>query len=109
MARLVYRSGSPTDDNLTPRPGKDTTGQPGKSPGLSTFRTLEQAVLPGAKAQAIDLDLLGSPLRGFPDDPESEGGEEGHVAIAPATPAGEVDRELLNQWASTRGTDRPHR
>src|SRR4051812_46201522 len=108
MARLVYRGGSPTDDNFTPRPGKDTIGQPGRTAGLSTFSTLERAVSPGAKAQVIDLDLLASPLQGFADDPDSEGGEEGHVSIAPATPDGDLDDSLLCEWAETRGMDRGH-
>ena len=109
MARLVYRRGSPTDDNLTPRPDTDLAAPPGKSPGLSVFTTLERAAMPGEKAQVIDLDLLESPLRDFPDDPTLEGGEDGHVAIAPATAAGEVDLALLRDWAATRKTGRTHR
>src|SRR5438045_3458800 len=108
MARLVFRSGSARDENLTPRPGKDTEGKPGQAPGLSTFTTLEQAVLPGGKVQVIDLDLLGSPLHGYPDEPGFEGAVEGHVSIAPARSNGSVDHELLGEWAGTRNTERAH-
>ena len=38
MARLVYRSGSARDDNLTPRPGKDTEGKPGQAPAFQHSR-----------------------------------------------------------------------
>jgi hypothetical protein len=109
MARLVSRSGSARDDNLTPGPGKDTVGKAGQAPGLSTFTSLEWAVLPGEKAQVIDLDLLESPLRGYHDQPGMEGAVEGHVSIAPARPDGSIDQELLEEWAGTRGTDEVHR
>lgn len=107
MLRLVYRSGSATDDNLTPRAGKDTLGKPGQAPGLSTFSLLELAVAPGGKAQAIDLDLLQWPLQGIEDDP-TNGGHEGHVSIAPVNSDGRIDQGLLEEWANTRGTDRAH-
>ena len=108
MARLVYRSGSARDDNLTPRPGKDTAGKPGQAPGLSTFLTLELAVLPGEKAQVIDLELLEAPLHAYADEPGLEGAVEGHVSIAPAQPDGSIDQELLAAWAATRNTDATH-
>lgn len=108
MARLVYRSGSARDENLTPRPGKDTQAKPGQAPGLSTFTTLEQAVVPGGKAQVIDLDLLESPLHGYPDELGFEGAVEGHVSIAPARFEGGVDHELLKEWAGTRNTEHAH-
>jgi hypothetical protein len=107
MPTLVYRSGSATDDNLTPRAGKDTLSRPGQAPGLSTFTRLELTVAPGDKAQVIDLDLLQWPHRGIEDDP-LDGGHEGHISIAPVTKEGEVDQELLEEWAKTRGTDRVH-
>jgi len=107
MPILVYRSGSATDDNLTPRTGKDTSGKPGQAPGLSTFTRLELAVAPGGKAQVLDLDLLQWPLLGIEDDP-LQGGDEGHVSIAPVTKEGEVDQELLDEWANTRGTNKVH-
>lgn len=108
MARLVYRSGSARDDNLTPRPGKDTVGSLGQVPGLSTFVSLEQAVMPGGKAQVIDLDLLAPPLLGFADCSELDGGIEGHLSIAPAADDGTVDLALLEAWAASRGTGQAH-
>ncbi|SRR5208337_3306226 len=108
MTWLVYRSGSGREDNLTPRMIKDTAGKPGQSPGLSTYTILELAVPPGGKAQVIDLDLLQLPLRGLEDQPLLEGGSEGHVSIAPMTPDGRVDQVLLEEWATTRGTDQVH-
>ena len=108
MARIVYRGGSDTDDNLTPRSGRDEQGKPGRTPGLSAFVAIGQAVEPGGKAQGIDLDQLAVPLRPFYDDPNLEGGVMGHLSIAPATPDGRVDRTLLNEWAATRKTARVH-
>jgi hypothetical protein len=52
---VVYRGGSATARNLTPRPGIDTTG-------LSTFDSLEAAAAPGEKAQVSDVSLLKPPL-----------------------------------------------
>lgn len=108
MARLVYRGGSLTADNFTPRTGKDTEPRPGVSPGLSVFTTLEQAVDPGGKAQRIDLDRLSPPLQGFPDDATLEYGSEGHLSIAPTRDDGTIDSGLLEEWAATRGTDQTH-
>jgi hypothetical protein len=88
--KLVYRGGSDTPYNLTPRPGVDTTG-------LSTFDNLESAVKPGDKAQAIDVSKLKPPLRAAPD-PEPPG----HVSITPDDPA------LIEEWAATRGTGTVH-
>jgi hypothetical protein len=108
MARLVYRGGSAREDNLTPRPGKDTIERPGQAPSLSTFTKLELAVLPGEKAQVLDLDLLGYPLRGYDDQPGLEGAIEGHVSIAPALPDGTIDHELLAEWSASRNTGEVH-
>jgi hypothetical protein len=108
MARLVYRSGSAREDNLTPRPGKDTIEKAGQSPGLSTFTKLELAVLPGEKAQILDLDLLGGPLRAYDDQPGLEGAIEGHVSIAPALPDGTINYELLAEWSATRNSGKVH-
>ena len=108
MASLVYRGGSPTDDNLTPRPGADTTVRDGQAPGLSVFTTIEAAVGPGGKAQLIDLDLLVFPLMGFPDDPIQEQGDAIHISICPADEGGRPDLAKLAEWASTRRTDRLH-
>jgi hypothetical protein len=74
---------------------------------LSVFTTLEAAVAPGGKAQVFDLELLEHPLHSFEDD-VSEGGEAGHIGIAPVAPDGRVDLPLLFAWAATRGTGRAH-
>lgn len=103
---VVYRSGNRTEQNFTPRPGKDTTGRPGQAPGLSTFRPYELG--PREKVQVIDLTLLQSPLRAFDDDP-TEGGTAGHVSIVPVDSAGEVDQALLEEWARSRGSSPAHR
>ena len=105
---IVYRSGSQTSDNFTPRPEKDTTSKPGKKPGLSTFETLVALkLLPGVKAHKLDLNLLKPPLQAFPDD-SIQGGNPGHVAIAPVTPEGNIDQSLLENWASCRRTGVVH-
>ena len=105
---IVYRSGAVTTDNFTPRPGKDTTEQAGKPPGLSTFKTMAALSLPpGNKAQQLDLDLLKSPLKPFPDDP-TLGGMIDHVAIAPGDAEGSVNQELLEEWAACRKTEVCH-
>jgi hypothetical protein len=108
MENLVYRSGSARDDNLTPRPGKDTVGKPGQAPGLSTFRMLELAVEPGDRVQVIDLDRLENPLHAYEDQPGLEGAMDGHVSIAPARPDGRIDQELLAEWSATRNTNATH-
>ncbi len=102
---IVYRRGSLTGDNFTPRPGKDTAGGPGQTPGLSTF--LAVVLSPKQKAQAIDLDLLRPPLAAIHDDPET-GGVEGHVAIVPVDANGQIDQQRLDEWASFRETGRVH-
>lgn len=101
---IVYVWGNLTANNFTPRPGKDTVGQPGQKAGLSASDTPPT----GKKTQVVDLDLLAPPLKAFPDDPE-QGGTKGHVAIAPANLAGEVDTKALEEWASSpdRGRDHP--
>jgi hypothetical protein len=86
---VVYRGGSATPTNLTPRPG-DTTG-------LSTFDNLEAAVQPGGKAQMIDVSRLKSPLQAVSDPPPP-----GHVSIAPSDPV------LISEWAAARGTETVH-
>ncbi|MCP3139884.1 hypothetical protein LXT23_21405 [Pyxidicoccus sp. QH1ED-7-1] len=87
--KLVYRQGSDTAQNMTPRPGLDKKG-------LSTFETLEQAAKPGEKAQVIDTTKLRC-LKAVCDPPP-----EGHVSIKPET------AEELADWASTRGSDTVH-
>ena len=100
---VVYIWGNKTVDNFTPRVCKDTMEQPGQQPGLSAW----DKIPPGRKAQGIDIGKLGALLRAIPDDPES-GGEPGHFTIAPINELGELDREKLEDWAMTRGTERIH-
>jgi hypothetical protein len=103
--RVVYRKGTRSSDNLTPRPGKDTIGRPGQAPGLSTFETLELKT--GERAQMIDLGQLSAPLRGIPDDTQV-GGIEGHVSLVPIDTAGNIDQHGLQDWAASRGTSSIH-
>ncbi len=106
---IVFRSGAVTVDNFTPRLGKDTTEQAGKPPGLSTFKTMAALRLPpGNKVQRLDLDLLKSPLKPFPDEPVL-GGTRDHVAIAPGDAEGNINQELLEEWAACRKTEVCHR
>ncbi len=100
---IVYVWGNLTVDNFTPRPGKDTVNAPGQKPGLSASATPPT----GRKVQGIDLDLLASRLKAFPDSVD-HGGAEGHIAIAPANAGGEVDTTALEEWAASRGTARIH-
>ena len=100
---IVYIWGNLTSDNFTPRPGKDTIGQPGQQAGLSASLTIP----PGRKAQGIDIDKLKTPLMAIPDD-TNEGGTPGHFAIAPVDEMGEVDVKQLEAWAMSRGTGQTH-
>jgi hypothetical protein len=102
---MVYRKGSASPDNCTPRLGKDTAGAPGQAPGLSTFETVELKA--GERAQIIDLGQLNAPLRGIPDDPRL-GGIEGHVSIVPVDGTGNIDSRGLQDWAVSRGTGSIH-
>jgi RHS repeat-associated protein len=85
---VVYRGGSRTADNMTPRPGVDTGG-------LSTFETLG-SFRPGTKVQVINVSKL-KRLLATPDAPPP-----GHVSIHPA------DLAEVADWAATRGTGQVH-
>jgi RHS repeat-associated protein len=85
--QLVYRGGSAELNNLTPRPGIDTTG-------LSTYDNPAAAAPKGGKVQVIDTSLL-KLVQPYPDAPPA-----GHVSLAP------VDSSLIEEWAATRGTDK---
>ena len=85
----VYRGGSDTATNLTPRPGKDTEG-------LSTFDTPEAAAPNGGKVQVIDTSRLNC-LTACPDV-----APPGHVTITPGS------LEEVAEWAATRETDVVH-
>lgn len=99
---VVYRRGSHTQRQLTPRP-TDLLAEPGTAPGLSTNATLET----GAKGQQIDLARLPAELGAFADDP-GEGGTAGHVAIAPVDAAGNLDAQRLAEWAAARDAETEH-
>ncbi|MHB1425410.1 MAG: hypothetical protein ACYC3I_19745 [Gemmataceae bacterium] len=61
----------------------------------------------GTKGHRIDLSQLRPPLHAFADDP-NEGGDVGHVAIAPVDETGKIDRPLLESWAACRDTEEEH-
>lgn len=95
-SKIVYRGGSRTPDNLTPRPGIDIRG-------LSTFETLEFAVQPGGKAQAINVSRLPVPLVAVPDAPPP-----GHVSIRPGFELTPEVLQVTPEWAASRGTGVTH-
>ena len=102
---IVYRRGSASPANCTPRLGRDTSGGPGQAPGLSTFETMD--LEPGERAQMIDLGQVTGALRGIPDDP-GLGGTLSHVSIVPVDASGNVDYPSLQDWAASRGTSDIH-
>lgn len=110
--KIVFRGGSATNRQLTPRPRKsndqpgDMVAPEGQRPGLS----VNDALNPGTKGQRIDVTLLQPPLQYFPDEPGPTC-KPGHGVITPVTETGEVDQAVLEEWASCRETqeDQPHR
>lgn len=86
---LVYRGGSGTADNMTPRPGIDHTG-------LSTFDSPAAAAPKGGKVQVIDTSKLKCVVA-CPDAPPP-----GHVSLQSA------DLSEIPGWAATRGTGQVH-
>lgn len=97
---FVYRNGSRSDRNMTPRSGDVSSDL--RDAGLSTWRELAGAIEPGGKGQKIDLALLDSSVIGCYQD------EDGHVAIVPVEAAGMLDMMKLAEWASARNTSAPH-
>src|SRR5437879_2157670 len=89
----VFRRGTATNDNLTPRP-EDTVAPPGCVPGLSTTDVMP---VDARKFQTIEIALLLEPLQAWRD-------AERHVSITPFRQDGLPDIELLKAWASTRKT-----
>jgi len=86
----VYRSGSGTDANMTPRPGKDTTS------GLST--SLEKPTK--GKYQIIDIAKLeGTGLEAIND-------HGSHVSIRPKD---DPDFIKLREWADSRESSTTHK
>ncbi|HKG48076.1 MAG TPA: RHS repeat-associated core domain-containing protein [Pyrinomonadaceae bacterium] len=80
---FLYRGGSRTPQNMTPRPGIDTDG-------LSTFNSPDK-FNPGDKVQVIDTSKLKN-LFGRPDP-----APPGHVTITPRDPS------QMGPWADSRG------
>lgn len=83
---IVYRGGSATHANLTPRPDKDLDG-------LSVTSVLADAGPTGGKAQAIDTTRLGEQLEVVESPPP-----DGHCSIRPTF-------EGVEGWAATREQD----
>jgi hypothetical protein len=98
---FVYRSGSPSDLTMTPRPDEDVSTDIQEA-GLSTWRTLEAAVKVGKRGQKIDLAKLDPADLGCFED------ENGHVAIVPVDADGKLDMMKLAEWAATRDSVTPH-
>lgn len=100
---VVFRLGSRSLNNLTPKP-KDLAGQPGlREPGLSTLEHLAAK----EKGIKIDLALLRLPLQAFADDPSAVG-RPGHVSIAPIDDSGKVDLRQLREWVDSRQRNFDH-
>ncbi|MBI0432131.1 RHS repeat-associated core domain-containing protein, partial [Pectobacterium parmentieri] len=84
---VVYRMGSGTDSNLTPRPGKDTTT------GLST--TIEKPS--NGKYQTLDVKTLNDGGLDVVKDGKN------HASVRPSN---DPDMSRLREWADTRGTEK---
>lgn len=82
--KKVYRMGSGSDQNLCPRPEKDTVGD---GRGLST-----SSAKPNDKAQVIETDNLGGNLEAVNDHGK-------HYAIRPTN---DDDTSKLTEWANSR-------
>lgn len=88
---FIYRGGSATDQNLTPRSPQDLSGD---KRGLSTFANPAHVQRNGfAKAQEIDPARLGDELSAIAN---GRGDSDSHVSVRPASD------ELLREWADTR-------
>lgn len=95
QSQYLYRGGSRTPRNFTPRPGKDTDGYPDN--GLSVFAELARACEGNRKAQALDPGLIAAAasrhLR-LAADP----GDGDHFFL-------QADSEELHlDWSATRDT-----
>ena len=85
---FLFRSGSASESNMTPRP-VDTTG-------LSTFDSVNHPFFrPGDRIQMIETDRFKT-LTAFQE------GQPGHWSISPP------DRADIAGWASTRGSAEVH-
>ncbi|MGH2351759.1 MAG: hypothetical protein ACRDI2_17810 [Chloroflexota bacterium] len=90
--RFLYKSGSYTATQHTPRPGTDD--EPGG--GLSFWNSIDHPMIKSGHVIELDLDLLPSPLTVIPDDQPP-----GHRLVRPAGPSFIAD-PLLKEWAVTR-------
>lgn len=94
---LVYRSGTQTDNNLTPKAKDAATG----------FSVNESANASG-KCQCIDTDRLPPSLRYRADDPGDPAYVPGHGVIVPVDPAGAVDWAALSAWVASHDGGTAH-
>ena len=94
---LVYRGGTQTDNNLTPKAKDAATG----------FSVNESANVTG-KCQCIDTDRLPSSLQYRPDDPGDPAFVPGHGVIVPVDTTGEVDRAALSAWVASHDSGTAH-
>jgi hypothetical protein len=85
---LVYRSGSDTPLNMTPRAPQDVEGE---NPGLSAWTTPESAAPNGGKVQVIDTSKLQLCQISCDISPQ------GHISITPN------DGTSVANWAASRG------
>jgi len=92
---IIYRSGSDTTSNLTPRPGKDDVIGGGQSHAGLSLTVKEPR--PGEKAVPVDVGKLRQCGLVAVQDSAS-----GHVSVFPVDAAGKCDEARLKQWAATR-------
>ena len=89
LPEFLFRGGSRSPTNFTPRPGIDVTG-------LSTFDSIDNRLFaPGKPVQVIQTSLL-KDLQAFRD------GAGGHYSIRPGGDS------ALADWAASRGGDTVH-
>ena len=89
VPEFLFRAGSRSPRNFTPRPNVDVNG-------LSTFDSPDHSLFaPGKPVQVIQTNL-------FKDLYAVRDGSRGHYSIRPA------DDVLLNEWAESRGSDTVH-
>ena len=89
VPEFLFRGGSRSATNFTPRPDVDVTG-------LSAFDSLDNRLFgPGKPVQVIQTNLL-KDLQAVRDGPG------GHYSIRPD------DDAILAEWAASRGNDTVH-
>jgi hypothetical protein len=97
---LVYRAGSSTENNMTPKE-KDTAGN---KRGLSTFEDPKKAPISIDKAQEIQTDNLQAPLVAVRN---GNSPRDTHVSIRPQTGAAALDQVSLENWAARKDPEFP--